>query len=192
MTLGEFKNLKVGEEIVFGNGNVGKIISYVYKKPNIFSNMSGYNISLNDKNITITFSDDSNYITLYQDGTNVCCPFESFKLSLPHKSEKEQIEEQIKTLQDKLKEIETNDVKAIAKTLEDGDFIEIVWHDGRSVIHKVFGITDTQIGHYNNLHVDTKSDWYIPFKEISKLFIRKDIKEAYEKFSAALNLKSTY
>lgn len=82
--------------------------------------------------------------------------------------------------------LDKSEVEKIAKTLIDGDFVEIVWEDGRSVFYKVFGITETQIGKYFDFDCDTKSDWYIPFNTISKLIIRKDIKEAHEKLTSLL------
>lgn len=191
MTLEEFKNLKIGDEIVFKN------ITFKINKHSVYQDITTLDAtSFKGEYVYIAHDRLNTFVTgvvVINSSKSIFNEFlTQFNISKNDKSEKEQIEEQIKTLQDKLKEIEQNDVVAIAKTLVDGDFIEIVWHDGRSVIHKVFGITEKQIGHYFDFFCDTKSNWYIPFREISKLFIRKDIKEAYEKFSATLNLKSTH
>lgn len=80
------------------------------------------------------------------------------------------------------------DIETIAKTLIDGDFVEIYWKESPEIprFFKVFGITKTQIGYYWDIYSDGHSDYYIPFNDISRLIIRKDLKEAYEKFRSLL------
>lgn len=196
MTLEQFKSLKIGDKIKFENGDVYTLTlhkrndEFRHYEPNEVIYPDGHYFTFGEILILVSFKNNSDYITITKNGINSIIPYFSFLTNIihieNHNSKKEQIEEQIKTLQDKLKEIEKNEVLKIAKTLNDGDFVEIVWHDGRSAFLKVFGITETQIGQYFDFNSDTKLDWYIPFNSISKLIIRKDIKEAHEKLTSLL------
>lgn len=178
MTLDEFRNLKIGDEIVFKDGDV-------YKLDKIYTDsvlkMSFIRVG-NAQKLIFLIQPISRYVTMHLNGINMTnIFFDSLNISL-NKSEKEKIQDQIKILQDKLKELEKNDVENVIKTLVPGDFIEVYYKDPTETnpyIYEVLYINNSKIGIYS---YKIENSWPIVINSISKIIVRKDIKEAYEKF----------
>lgn len=177
MTLEEFRNLKIGDEIVF------KDDVYVLHaiKNDIYTSMRY--VRKNDNcELDFVLSTVPNLVSLkFKYCTLALIHFDNLNISL-NKSEKEKIQDQIKILQDKLKELEKNDVENVIKTLIPGDFIEVYYKDPSETnpyIYEVRCIDNPRIGIYS-YNID--QTWSIISDRISKIIVRKDIKEAHEKF----------
>lgn len=176
MTLEEFRNLKVGDEIVFENNDVYKLVEFGNSREMIFA-------KLDDKReLIFRTTEFSSFVSIcFGNGRPTFTPFISLNISL-NIPEKEKIQNQIKLLQDKLKELEKNDVENIIKTLVPGDFIEVYYkepNDSKPYIYEVQYLNNSKIGIYS---YESEDAWPIVVNSISKIIVRKDIKEAHEKF----------
>lgn len=176
MTLEEFRNLKVGDEIVFENNDVYKLVEFGNSREMIF-------VKLDDKReLIFRTTEFSSFVSIcFGNGRPTFTPFISLNISL-NIPEKEKIQNQIKLLQDKLKELEKNDVENIIKTLVPGDFIEVYYkepNDSKPYIYEF----DSFDGKFMVMcSHEIKENWTCVPNRISKIIVRKDIKEAHEKF----------
>lgn len=176
MTLDEFRNLKVGDEIVYRD--------VVYKCNVVKDKMRGFEEDdVGILSMSLPLSQPVVMVYHYIKAENILrtssMKLENISLNIP---EKEKIQNQIKLLQDKLKELEKNDVENVVKTLVPGDFIEVYYkelNDQKPYIYEVRYLDNSKIGIYS---YKIENSWPIVINSISKIIVRKDIKEAYEKF----------
>lgn len=183
MTLEEFKNLKVGDEIVFksvlfkinGHTNYQDITTINA------TSISGSSVYIVHDRISLSIS---GIFVFEQTKILYKEPLTSISICLNTKSEKELIQEQIKTLQDKLIEIEKNDVENVIKNLVIGQFVEVTHKDfSKTYIYEFRNVNSTNLTLYN--HSSGKL-WEISKQHISKIIVRNDITEAYDKFQSLL------
>lgn len=180
MTLEEFKNLKVGDEIVFKN------ISFKINRHGNYQDITTLDAT----------SVDSEYVYIAHDTMSanisgcLVVGFHKilFKESLnsiglaTKKSEKELIQEQIKTLQDKLIEIEKNDVENVIKNLVSGQFIEVTYKDSFDPSPYIYRFDNIYNKNLTIYSYKLGQSWQISTHTISKIIVRNDITEAYNKF----------
>lgn len=176
MTLDEFRNLKVGDEIVYRD--------VVYKCNVVKDKMRGFEEDdVGFLSMSLPLPQNTVLIYHYIKAENLLRTSSEKLVNISlNKPEKERIQDQIKILQDKLKELEKNDVENVIKTLVPGDFIEVYYKDPTETnpyIYEVLYINNSKIGIYS---YKIESSWPIVINSISKIIVRKDIKEAYEKF----------
>lgn len=190
MTFEEFKNLEIGEYIKF-NGSVwflniqeNPTCSYLPGRQSF--GFLPINNPYTDKMSISWCNGSTDSITMHRSGNNVFGCFHQFNIQKhTNKSEKEQIEEQIKTLQDKLKEIEKNDVENVIKNLISGQFIEVTYKgiDKLPYIYQFLEINGKDLEIYSH---KISQRGTIKTNEISKIIVRNDITEAYDKFQSLL------
>lgn len=191
MTFEEFKNLEIGEYIKFNGGvwflNIKENPTCSYLPGRQSFGFLPINKHYTDKMSISWCNGSTDSITMHRSGNNVFGCFHQFNIQKhTNKSEKEQIEEQIQTLQDKLKEIEKNDVENVIKNLITGQFIEVTYKDSfdpSPYIYRFDNIYNKNLTIYSYKLGQT---WGINPETISKIIVRNDITEAYDKFQSLL------